>query len=237
MQELFFLKTLENKKEYRRHMTAFPGSPRLLKGAIIGLDPVNPLASMIVFQYNPDTMTRRLDARSMGGEGGDRSEAFRLTGPPKETITLSIELDAADQLEEGHPLAVASGSQPRSIRPGDADLSQEREVIADAALAQFGIIEIIPPEAPLALFIWGPTRVLPVRVTSFSITEEAYDTLLESHPCQGGSEPVRAQLRGPEDDPPRLQPLSGPPDHQGGHGHHECVQHPEYRFILEAILR
>jgi hypothetical protein len=47
-------------------MSAFPGSPRLLKGAIIGLDPFNPLASVIVFQYNPDTMTRRLDARSTG---------------------------------------------------------------------------------------------------------------------------------------------------------------------------
>lgn len=70
-------------------MSSFPNSPRLsprlLKGAIIGLDPVNPLASVVVFQYNPDTMTRRLDARtSGGGEGADKSEALRLTGPPKE---------------------------------------------------------------------------------------------------------------------------------------------------------
>jgi hypothetical protein len=34
-------------------MTTFPGSPRLTKGAIIGLDPLNPLASVIIFQYNP----------------------------------------------------------------------------------------------------------------------------------------------------------------------------------------
>jgi hypothetical protein len=72
-------------------MSSFPGSPRLLKGAIIGLDPVNPLASIVVFQSNPDTMTRRLEARSAGGgEGSDRSEAFRLTGPPKETIPLNM---------------------------------------------------------------------------------------------------------------------------------------------------
>src|SRR5205809_3350439 len=89
----------------RTRMSAFPGSPRLLKGAIIGLDPLNPLASVVVFQYNPDTMTRRLEARSTGGgEGSDRSEAFRLTGPPKETFTLSIEVDAADQLEQANPL-------------------------------------------------------------------------------------------------------------------------------------
>jgi hypothetical protein len=166
-------------------MTAFPGSPRLLKGAIIGMDPVNPLASVIVFQYNPDTMTRRLDARSMGGEGGDRSEAFRLTGPPRENITLNIELDATDQLEEGHPLARASGVSPALSALEMMIYPKSETVIANAALAQFGNIEIIPPEAPLALFIWGPTRVLPVRVTGFSITEEAYDTLLN---------PIRAKV-------------------------------------------
>jgi hypothetical protein len=166
-------------------MTSFPGSPRLIKGAIIGLDPVNPLASIVVFQYNPDTMTRRLEARSMGGEGGDRSEAFRLTGPPKETITLSIELDAADQLEEAHPLAVASGVSPALSALEMLIYPKSATVIANAALAQLGNIEIIPPEAPLTLFIWGPTRVLPVRVTGFSITEEAYDTILN---------PIRAKV-------------------------------------------
>jgi hypothetical protein len=166
-------------------MTSFPGSPRLIKGAIIGLDPVNPLASVVVFQYNPDTMTRRLEARSMGGEGGDRSEAFRLTGPPKETITLSIELDAADQLEEAHPLAVASGVSPALSALEMLIYPKSATVIANAALAQLGNIEIIPPEAPLTLFIWGPTRVLPVRITSFNITEEAYDTILN---------PIRAKV-------------------------------------------
>ncbi len=166
-------------------MTAFPGSPRLIKGAIIGLDPKNPLASIIVFQYNPDTMTRRLEARSVGGEGGDRSEAFRLTGPPKETITLSIELDAADQLEEANPLAVATGISPALSALEMLIYPKSSAVIAAAALANGGFIEIIQPEAPLTLFVWGPTRVLPVRVTSFSITEEAYDTLLN---------PIRAKV-------------------------------------------
>lgn len=166
-------------------MTAFPGSPRLIKGAIIGTDPINPLASVIVFQYNPDTMTRRLEARSKGGQEEDRSEALRLTGPPKETITLSIELDAADQLEEIHPLAVASGISPALSALEMLIYPKSETVIAGAALANGGIVEIIQPEAPLALFIWGPTRVLPVRITSFSITEEAYDTLLN---------PIRAKV-------------------------------------------
>ncbi|MEK6321049.1 MAG: hypothetical protein AABN33_05140 [Acidobacteriota bacterium] len=167
-------------------MSSFPNSPRLLKGAIIGLDPLKPLASVVVFQYNPDTLTRRIDARSSGGsDNADRSEAFRLTGPPKETITLSVEIDATDQLEQANPLAVVSGIHPTLaalemlLYPGSA------LTIANTALALTGILEIIPPEAPLTLFFWGPARVVPVRITSLSITEEAHDTLLN---------PIRAKV-------------------------------------------
>ena len=160
-------------------MTTFPGSPRLIKGAIIGLDPMNPLASIVVFQYNPDTMTRRLEARSTGGgDTSDRSEAFRLTGPPKETITLNIEVDATDQLEQANPLAIATGISPTLAALEMLLYPKSVSVIANAALAQGGFLEIIPTEAPLTLFVWGPTRVLPVRLTGFSITEEAYDTML-----------------------------------------------------------
>jgi hypothetical protein len=160
-------------------MTSFPGSPRLLKGALIGLDPINPLASVVVFQYNPDSMTRKLDIRSSGGgDGADKSEAFRLTGPPKETITVSIEVDATDGLDEGNPLAATLGVYPTLSALEMLLYPKSALVIANAIAAQIGTIEIIPPEAPLTLFIWGPARVLPVRLTSFSITEEAFDTLL-----------------------------------------------------------
>jgi len=167
-------------------MTSFPGSPRLFKGAIVGLDPVNPLASVIVFQYNPDTLTRRLEARSTGGgDTSDRSEAFRLIGPPKETITLNMEVDAADQLETASPLAMAFGVYPALSALEMLLYPKSATVIANTALAQAGNLEIIPPEAPMTLFVWGAQRVLPVRLTSFSITEEAYDTLLN---------PIRAKV-------------------------------------------
>jgi len=167
-------------------MSTFPGSPRLIKGAIIGLDPVNPLASIVVFQYNPDTMTRRLDARSSGGsDSGDRAEAFRLTGPPKESYTINIEIDAADQLEQANPIAVLSGVAPTLAALEMLLYPKSATVIANAAMAAGGLLEIIPVEAPLTLFVWGPLRVVPVRVTGFSITEEAYDTLLN---------PIRAKV-------------------------------------------
>jgi hypothetical protein len=159
-------------------MSTFPGSPRLLKGAIIGADKFNPLASVIVFQYNPDTMTRKLEARTSTGESADRSESLRLAGPPKETITISLEIDATDQLETANPLAVATGINPTLAALEMLFYPKSIQVIANFAVAQTGFLEIIPTEAPLTLFVWGPTRVLPVRITSFSITEEAFDTLL-----------------------------------------------------------
>lgn len=158
-------------------MTGFPGSPRLIKGALIGVDVFNPLASVVVFQYNPDTMTRKLDARTAGGDG-EKGEAFRLSGPPKETITLSMEIDATDQLEENNTLAVASGITPTLAALEMMLYPKSALVIANSILSAVGTVEIIPAEGPMILFVWGPTRVLPVRLTGMSITEEAYDTLL-----------------------------------------------------------
>jgi hypothetical protein len=160
-------------------MPTFPLAPRLLKGAIIGTDPANPLASVIVFQYNPDTLTRQVEARASGGsEYGDRSEAFRLTGPPRERISLSIEVDAADQLERADPRTLADGIHPTLAALEMLLYPKSTTVLANAILAQFGNIEIIPPEAPMTLFVWGPSRVLPVRITSISIAEEQYDARL-----------------------------------------------------------
>ncbi len=167
-------------------MSSFPGSPRLVKGAIVGVDAMNPLASVVVFQYNPDTMTRSLEARSTGGgDTSDRSEAFRLTGPPKETISLNIEVDATDQLEQANPLALIAGISPTLSALEMLLYPKSLTVIANSTLAQAGNIEIIPPEAPLTLFVWGATRVLPVRITGLNITEEAYDPSLN---------PIRAKV-------------------------------------------
>ncbi len=160
-------------------MASFPGSPRILKGALVEMNPLVPVPNVIVFQYNPDTLTRRLEARATGGgEGSDRGEAFRLSGPPKENLTLSVTMDAADQLERSDPLAAASGLGA-SISALELMLyPKSQTIIANTALAQVGFLEVVPPEAPLTIFVWGPQRVVPVRLTSFSVSEEAYDTKL-----------------------------------------------------------
>jgi hypothetical protein len=160
-------------------MTSFPNSPRLLKGAIVGIDKNNPVASVIVFQYNPETMTRKVEARTVGGgETGDRSEALRLTSAPKETITISVDIDATDQLERAEATAVAQGINPTLAALEMLFYPKSSVVLENIALAAGGMLTITPTEAPLTLFVWGPTRVLPVRITSFSITEQAFDTLL-----------------------------------------------------------
>jgi hypothetical protein len=166
-------------------MTSFPGSPRLMKGALVGLDLFNPLASVTIFQYNPDTMTRRLEAQTMGGEEGDRTEALRLKGAPVETISLDVEIDATDQLEKGDGLAGSVGIYPQLSALEMLIYPKSALVIANTVLALLGTTEIVPPVAPLTLFVWGPQRVLPVRISELSITEEAYDPNLN---------PIRAKV-------------------------------------------
>lgn len=166
-------------------MTTFPNSPRLLKGAIIGVDPFNPLASVIIFQYNPDTLTRTITAQTTGSDNADRSEALRFKGPPKESIRLDVEIDATDQLEREKFPATSMGIYPTLASLEMLLYPKSAIAIANEVLANIGIIEVIQPEAPLTLFVWGAKRVLPVRLTQFSITEEAFDTNLN---------PIRAKV-------------------------------------------
>lgn len=168
---------------------AFPGSPKILKGGIVLLDPdqftVLP-NGIIVLQYNPDTLTRTLKIKG-AEEGGDRSEALRLTGPPKETIKLDAEIDATDQLEnpDQNRNAVQYGIFPQlavletTVYPSSLTLQN------NYAQAQMGTLEVMPMQAPYTLFVWSAQRVVPVRITDLSITEEAFDPTLN---------PIRAKV-------------------------------------------
>ena len=158
-------------------MTTAPNSPRVLKGAIVGFEPLIPIPTVIVFQYNPDTLTRTLKPRAPGGEGA-RAEALRLSGPPEETIKVDVEIDATDQLEKGAGVAATLGLYPQLSALETLVYPKSALTIANTALLAAGTIEVVPPTAPLTLFVWGPQRVLPVRMTELSITEEAYDPSL-----------------------------------------------------------
>lgn len=155
-------------------MTGLARSPRVHKGAIIGVDKFNPLASIIVFQYNPETVTRSLTAQTSGPEG-DTNEALRIKAPPREEISVTIELDAADQLEKSDAIAGAVGLHPTLASLEMLLYPKTVAVIANEVLKAAGTVEVIPPEAPLTLFYWGLKRVLPVRITSLDVTEQHFD--------------------------------------------------------------
>ena len=103
-------------------MSAFPNSPRLIKGGIVLVDPDSgTVQKIIVLQYNPDSLSGHCAAGR--GEGGDRSEAMRLKGPPVETIKLDAELDAIDQLEFPIKTAAVDSGFSRSSRTRNDRLS------------------------------------------------------------------------------------------------------------------
>lgn len=164
-------------------MSSFPGSPKLLRGGLVQLDPAtSAIADVIVFQYNPDNVTRTLQPRNMTGEPGDRLEVLRLTGPPHETIKLDAELDATDQLEKpndpGNAPVAENGLLPALASLEALITPPADRLLATDALFDQGMLEIAPVEAPLIVLVWGVNRVVPVLVASLSITEEAFDPQL-----------------------------------------------------------
>jgi hypothetical protein len=164
-------------------------SPKLLKGGIVLVDPAaGTVLRIIALQYNPETLTRSLQVQGGGGgEGGDRSEALRLKGPPAETIKLEAVLDAADHLEfpEQHQNVVESGLHTQLAALETIVYPHSSQLQANYEQASSGMLEIVPMEAPLSLFVWSPNRVLPVRLTEFSVTEEMFDPSLN---------PIRAKV-------------------------------------------
>ncbi len=169
-------------------MSTFPNSPRLLKGGIVLLDPDNGAVRRIIsLQYNPDTLTRSLQIQGVSTEGGDRSEILRLKGPPVETIKLDAEIDATDQLEfpDQNANAVEVGIRPQLAALEAIVYPTSDQLQSNNALAKAGTLEIIPMQSALTLFIWSKNRIIPVRLTDFSITEEAFDPALN---------PIRAKV-------------------------------------------
>ena len=157
-------------------------SPRLVKGGIVTLDPVTTvIQSVIALQYNPDSLSRTLQIQAVpGGSDGTRADALRLRGPAIETIKLEAELDATDQLEfpNQFPLTTQVGLHPQLAQLEMLVNPTVETLLADDNMANAGTLEIIPLEQPLTLFVWSKSRVVPVRLTDFSVTEEAFDVNL-----------------------------------------------------------
>ena len=170
-------------------VSASPISPRLIRGGIVTLDPnTSALQSVIALQYNPDSLSRTLQIQAVqGAQDGTRVDALRLRGPAVETIKIEAELDATDQLEhpKQFPITAQLGLHPQLAQLEMLVNPTVETLMADDSMANAGTLEIIPLEQPLTLFVWSKMRVVPVRLTDFSITEEAFDPNLN---------PIRAKV-------------------------------------------
>jgi hypothetical protein len=150
----------------------FSRSPRLVKGAFIQFDGQNSPANMIVFQYNPDKIYRRLEARVK------KPRNIASKDLPREVITFTITLDAADSLEHAdeHPETAETGIYPSLsaiemlLYPGNSVQTQKSFLGIKWPLSG--------NKRPLTLFVWGNERLLPVLVTDLNINEEIFDPAL-----------------------------------------------------------
>jgi len=157
-------------------------TPQLIRGGIVLADPGSgQVLRVIALQYNPDTLTRSFQIRGVGGDSAEFTEAMRLRGPPIESIKLEAELDATDRMEagDGSSLHARLAQIEALVYPATGSLR------ANAAEAAAGSIEIVAMQAPLTLFVWSKSRVLPVRITELSVTEESFDAALN---------PIRAKI-------------------------------------------
>ena len=182
-------------------------SPLLLKGALVELTAplLIPVPNVVVFQYNPETVSRSLTPwRPSEGGGADPETPLVRNGrvqpyDPQETISLTLILDATDALEQPdtHPVASVAGVADRlaalekllwPLGGGDGLLSASVQVSLGGASGSLTAEEQAAVEqrmTPVTLFVWGPGRIVPVRLTTFSVTEKVFNPLLY---------PIRAEV-------------------------------------------
>jgi hypothetical protein len=171
----------------------------LIKGALVeyGSDFLGPLPNVVLFQFNPETLTRNIQIPPRPN-GGAARETTQAGEPSIEKITLKAEFSAADEMGTNNILARTMGVGPRlaalekMVHPSNiiggligAALSAVGGALSASSPAKGGR-QLVPRENyPRILFIWGPFRLLPVIIESMSITEQQYDFLLN---------PIRAEV-------------------------------------------
>jgi hypothetical protein len=164
----------------------FPLRPKLQKGALAVYESDDPRnqPDIIVFQYNPDQLKRTLANRAPqsppSNVGGAKEDVLRVGGPPVETINLTVALNAVDQPAGVTGLNAQAGATQYGLHPALATLEMllyppTLRVQNNQQLAKEGAVQVSSEKLPLTLLVWGASRVVPILLTNFSITEEAFD--------------------------------------------------------------
>src|SRR6202035_4482930 len=125
----------------------------------------------------PETVTRTVKPQGASGEGS-KAESMRLKGAPIETISMELDLDAADQLDTGDAFTERLGIYPQLSSLEMLAYPKTALVITNTVLMAAGTLEVLPPIGPFTLLVWNYPRVVPVRVEELTITEELHDAHL-----------------------------------------------------------
>jgi hypothetical protein len=164
-----------------------------LKGAFLsfGAGLLGGLPNIVVFQFNPVQMTRTPSIAQPPPPGNNSGSTDSLQQPclPGETMSFTLKVDANDQLAQSNPVAAASGILP-TLSALELLMVPQGALSIDLASLAGGSsgpapFQLPPNKLPTVLFFWGPFRIVPVAITSMTITETEYDTLLN---------PVRAEI-------------------------------------------
>ena len=182
-----------------------------------------PSPNVIVFQFNPEQIVHSWQAAASSSEPGANDNPLAVSGAPAESFSFSLVMDSSDMIADGSPVAEGiadvsgiytrlaalemlmhpTGSTARSLVGAvSAAASSASSVLGGAADA---IPRTVPAsQLPTVLFVWGPGRILPVKINSLSITETLYspDLLNPTH----AEASVGVQVMTPRE----LQYVSGP---------------------------
>lgn len=162
-----------------------PSSPRLHPGALIQLnrDVVGVIPHITLFQYNPETITRGFQVNMPGDGSNGLEERNRYTFPPTESYSFKLEIDATDDLEKGRALTERVGVSDRLAALERLVYSPKGILgdFADSFVSLFnGATDDIPSRqtVPIVLLALGRRRVLPVWISSMSVTETLHNAAL-----------------------------------------------------------
>ena len=164
-------------------MSDFPGRPRVTRGALVVFGTSAPVPTqLIVFPLNPESVSRRFDLgqSAAGRAAAGTTETHTPATAPGETLTVTLDLDATDDLEQPaqHPVTVISGLLP--VLSALEQLLYPSVLMAGLVrtLAAIGGATITPATKPWVVFVWGLGRIVPVKVSGLTITEQAFDPRL-----------------------------------------------------------
>jgi hypothetical protein len=153
----------------------------LIPGMLVSFDDplLNVIPNVIVFQYNPNTITRVLTPPTTRDTSTLESPGRAQAVNANEAYSLTLEFDATDGLEREGPITTRLGIAPRLAALELLMQPNAQPALAQVAQKVVGKGAAIPPtRVPLTILIWGPARVAPVTLETLSITETGFDELL-----------------------------------------------------------